>query len=103
MNLKLNYEGFETNLLYSEKHRCLYDVDGVQYLFRFENNYGASIIKHSGSYGHNDDLWELGVVKFYGDDKYDWNLNYETPITDDVIGWQTDEQIRDLLKRIKEL
>ena len=103
MNLKLNYEGFEENLMNTEKHRCLYDVDGIQYLFRFDNNYGASVIKHSGSYGYKEDLWELAVIKFYGDGIHDWNLNYETPITDDVIGWQTDEGIRNLLQQIKEL
>ena len=98
MNLKLNHEGFETNVLYTDNH-----MDGIQYVFRFENDYGASVIKNNGSYGHNDDLWELAVLKFYGPDECQWDLNYETPITDDVIGWQTDEQIRDLLKRIKEL
>lgn len=31
------------------------------------------------------------------------SLNYETPITEDVEGNLTDEDVRDLLKRIKEL
>ena len=97
MNLILNYEGFETYLV---KRRPLHD--GIQYIFRFENDYGASVVKHFGSYGHEDDLWELAVIKFDAETG-EWNLTYDTEITDDVIGCQTDEEIRDLLKRIKEL
>ena len=97
MNLILNHEGFETYLV---ERSSLYD--GIQYMFRFENNYGASVVKHFGSYGHEDDLWELAVIKFDAETG-EWNLTYGTEITDDVLGCQTDEEIRDLLKRIKEL
>ena len=97
MNLILNHEGFETYLV---KRSSLYD--GIQYMFRFENNYGASVVKHFGSYGHEYDLWELAVIKFDAETG-EWNLTYDTEITDDVLGCQTDEEIRDLLKRIKEL
>ena len=98
MNLTLNYEGFEENL-----HERLDLFGGVQYLFKFENRYGASVIKHNGSYGHGRDLWELAVIKFNSDSGDDWDLNYDTPITDDVEGWLTDEDVRNLLQRIKEL
>lgn len=95
MNLDLNHEGFENNL-HVKRDRD----DGVQYLFKFENGYGASVIKHHGSYGHNEDLWELAVIKFEDDNYY---LNYDTPVTDDVLGWLTDEDVGKLLKRIKDL
>ena len=96
MNLQLNYEGFEANLV---KKELL--LDGVHYVFKFENRYGASIIKHSGSYGSRKDLWELAVIKFENDE--DWDICYDTPITSDVIGWQKDEEIRNLLEHIKAL
>lgn len=96
MTLKLNYEGFENNLICSENI-----WDGIQYVFKFENRYGASVVKHSGSYGHSRDLWELAVIKFIYEDR--WDLNYDTEITDDVIGYLTDENVRELLKRISEL
>lgn len=98
MRLSLNYEGFE-RFLKSETYLC--GCGGVQYIFKFENDYGASIIKLRGSYGYEKDLWELAVIKFEEDGK--WHLNYETPITEDVEGNLTDEDVRDLLKRIKEL
>lgn len=104
MNFNLNYEGFEDYLL---KRTDLSDFrKGVHYLFKFPNNRGASVIKHTSSYGssygYSEDLWELGVIIF-GTDNDIWHLDYETEITNDVIGSLTDEDVRELLKRIKEL
>ena len=100
MNFNLNYEGFEDYLL---KRTVLDDHrKGVQYMFKFPNRYGASVIKHTWSYGYEGDLWELGVIRFGTDDNV-WGLVYDTEITDDVIGFLTDDDVRDLLKRIKEL
>lgn len=106
MNLNLNYEGFEKFLLKrisrdTELMGYVGIQEGVQYIFKFDNGFGASVIKRWSSYGHEDDLWELGVITF---DRYDeWELTYDTPITGDVIGYRTDEEIRNLLKEIKEL
>lgn len=96
MNLNLNHEGFENNLI--KRVECF---GGVQYLFKFENNFGASVIKHNGSYGHYNDLWELAVIRFYRNDE--WNLTYDTDITDDVIGYLSDERVQELLTEISKL
>lgn len=85
--------------------------EGVQIQYRFPNGYGASVIRFKiniasseswvgGSYGSEDDLWELAVIKWDGDG---YALNYDTPITDDVLGHLTDEQVQDTLKQIMEL
>lgn len=100
MNLLLNYEGFEQWLIAREVNDVL---GGVQYIFRFENNYGASVVKHICSYGHEQDLWELAVILFDGEGDSDFNLCYDTPISEDVEGWLNDENVRNLLKEIKEL
>ena len=97
MNYKLNYEGFEKFLISDEPDSVL---QGAHYVFKFDNGYGASVIKHIGSFGYQDDLWELAVIMFDGDD---WDLCYTTEISNDVIGWQTDEDIRVLLERIQSL
>lgn len=97
MNLFLNHEGFESYLVKRDRL-----FEGVQYVFRFENDYGASVIKHFGSYGHRLDLWELAVIKF-DDESGDWDLTYTTPITNDVEGYLTDDEVRILLGRIREL
>jgi len=55
--------------------------------FKADNGYGASIVQHSFSYGHEEGLWELAVL-----DK-DGKLDYTTPITADVLGYLTEEKL----------
>lgn len=98
-NLNLNYDGFENYLV--EKAPLF---DGIQYLFKFDNGYGGSVIKHYGSYGSNEDLWELAVVKYTNPDSVDqFELVYDTDITDDVKGYLTDYDVVDLLSQIRDL
>jgi hypothetical protein len=69
---------------------------GVQKIYEFDNGYGASVIRHQGSYGFSKGLWELAVLH-YGD------LCYHTHITDDVIGHLTETEVDKYLKQIEEL
>lgn len=69
---------------------------GVQYIFEFENEYGASVIKRPGSYGYDKDLWELAVL-------YRDALTFTTPITDDVLGYLSTDDVRKALIKIKEM
>ena len=71
--------------------------NGIQKIYQFENGQGASVVKHDGSYGNKAGLWELAVLDAEG------NLDYNTRITGDVIGHQTEEQIQVLLTEISEL
>lgn len=68
---------------------------GVQARIDFDNNYGISVVKFEGSYGYPD-LWEVAVL-------YKGALTYSTSITDDVLGWQTDEDVTKVLKQVQEL
>ena len=75
-----------------------YDIlNGVGYAYQFENGYGASVVKHDGSYGGKQGLYEIAVLDSTGD------LCYSTPITDDVIGHATEDKVLDTLHRIKSL
>jgi len=38
-----------------------------------DNGYGVSVIKYEGSYGYEQDLWEIATI-------YKGQLNYNTPI-----------------------
>lgn len=58
-------------------------LTGEQHVYRFDNGYGASVIRGPYSYGGESGLFELGVITFDGDQ---WSLTYETPITSDVLG-----------------
>ena len=71
--------------------------NGIQRLYQFDNGYGASVVCHDGSYGNRQGLWELAVLDAVG------NCIYYTPITDDVLGWLTDEEVEIKLKEISEL
>jgi hypothetical protein len=70
---------------------------GMQVVFQFDNGYGLSVVSHAFSYGNDDELFEIGVLKFHPDGTYD--LTYETPIYGDVLGHQSKE---DLLKVIEQ-
>lgn len=96
VNLNLNCEGFEKYLV-GKKDWTMLNTPGIQYQFEFDNEFGASVIKHYGSYGYDADLWELAVYDRDGD------LCYSTPITDDVLGYLTDEEVRETLRQIQEL
>lgn len=82
-------------------------IDGVNHQFRFENNYGASVVKRFGSYGYEQDLFELAVLCFDTDDKNGADvygqLCYDTLITDGVIGYLTNDKVLELLEKIKNL
>lgn len=74
------------------------------YRTKYANGYGASIVKHPGTYGFEDDLWELAVIKYDRSSDYiDWNLNYDTPITNDVVGNLTEDDVVQICERIKML
>ena len=71
--------------------------NGVGYVYEFENGYGASVVSHDVSYGGDRGLYEIAVLDSTGD------LCYSTPITDDVIGYATEDKVLDTLHRIRML
>jgi hypothetical protein len=71
-----------------------------QILFKFPNEYGASVIQGEHSYGGNRGLFEIAVIKFTGED---WNITYDTPITEDVIGYLESNEVVEILKQIFDL
>lgn len=64
--------------------------------YTFKNGYGASVISHG--YGSESGLLELAVI-----DARSGRIVYDTPITDDVVGWLKPEDVRELLDRIEAL
>lgn len=76
---------------------------GIQRIYRFDNGYGASVIRFDGSYGYEDGLWELAVIQFKDDSMSKFDLVYDTPITSDVLGRLTEEEVEHVLKEIEAL
>lgn len=76
---------------------------GEQTVFRFDNGLGASVVQHEFSYGGDRGEFELAVVEFFGDESTDYAITYDTPITDDVCGYLSNDVVFDLLSDIRSL
>ncbi len=92
---------------------------GTQRIYRFPNGYGASVVRLKlglvdspagdfyGSYTNNEEEWELAVVRFTDDVRQEegllFTLDYSTPITDDTIGYLSEDEVEEILQQIKAL
>jgi hypothetical protein len=62
----------------------------------FDNGYGISVAEHPYAYGGR----EVAVIhKIDGD----WTLCYCTPVTDDVIGWCTEDAVEEIAAAVAAL
>lgn len=103
---ELRFEGLGQYVIAARPH--LLASDGSQVIWQFPNGYGASVIRWMddhrgpviGSYGAEDGLFELAVLKFDGTT---FGLTYDTPITSDVLGWLSPERVAAVLVKIKNL
>lgn len=74
---------------------------GVQAKIFFDNGYGASVV--GGAYGlYGDGVNTFEVAVLYGNAD-EWDLTYNTPITNDVMGNLTKSEIQGTLNKIKDL
>ena len=71
--------------------------NGVRSHTKFENGYGISVVRHSYSYGGSSGLYEIAVLGKDGD------ITYNTPITNDVIGYLTPKEVTEIMIKIQEL
>jgi hypothetical protein len=83
---KFNDLVFETHSLGGKKARI-----------SFDNGYGASVICNSMSYGGPEGLYELAVLNHNG------HIIYDTPITNDVLGWLSPNQVSETMLKIQSL
>ena len=83
-----------------------YPDTGVAAKHFFPNGYGISVVRFTnpfgfgGSYGVEQGLYEAAVLKGVEEN---WSICYDTPITDDVLGHLTEEQVEVLLYEIENL
>lgn len=71
----------------------------------FENGYGVSVVRDVYTYGGKEGLFELAVTAHEKDEegKTVTHICYDTPITDDVIGYLTEEQVKEITEQVKAL
>ena len=72
-------------------------IGGVQARITFDNGYGASVVKTPYSYGGDRGLYELAVLNTDG------HLTYDTPVTNDVIGYLRDIDVTEVMEKIQQL
>lgn len=78
------------------------DRKGIRYKICFPKvGYGASVIKLPGSYGYENDLWELALLS-NRNGTGDWHLEYTELVNNDVLGNLTDNEVNKVLKFISE-
>lgn len=81
----------------------------------FPNGYGISVVRFRlpsglcvggllvdgyGSYTSNENEWEVAIWRNIGQE---WQIAYDTPIADDVIGHLDAEGVSDVMKKIQKL
>jgi hypothetical protein len=69
---------------------------GIVSRTQFDNGYEASVVKSDYTYGGKNGLYELALFK-------DGEICYDTPITDDVIGYLRPEDVTDVMAKIQQL
>jgi hypothetical protein len=69
---------------------------GIVSRTQFDNGYEVSVVKSPHSYGGDKGLYELAIFK-------DGEICYDTPITDDVIGYLRPEDVTDVMERVEKL
>lgn len=74
-----------------------------QWLHRFANGYGASVVRGWLTYGGEAGLYELAVARWTGPDEDDWVIDYDTSVTPDVLGYLTEADVDRLLAEIEAL
>ena len=82
--------------------------EGLHGRIFFDNGYGLSVVRFSNPFGRggymsrtsNEDQWEVAVL--FGNEK-EWELTYNTPITNDVIGYLSSDEVTEIMKKVQEL
>lgn len=73
-----------------------YSPTGQRARIYFRNGYGASVLFGRDFYSDGITTYELAVLK-------DGDICYDTPITDDVLGYLTEKEVTETLIKIQNL
>ena len=76
-----------------EKHPTRF---GKHAIMEFKNGYGVSVVFGNNWYSNGIDTYEIAILK-------DGRLTYNTHITDDVLGYQTKQEVSEIMKQAQEL
>jgi hypothetical protein len=69
---------------------------GIVSRTKLDNGYEVSVVQSQYTYGGDKGLFELAVFK-------DGEICYDTPITNDVIGYLRPEDVTDVMEKLQKL
>ena len=69
---------------------------GIVSRTKLDNGYEVSVVQSPQSYGGDIGLYELAIFK-------DGEICYDTPITNDVLGYLRPEDVMDVIAKIEKL
>lgn len=72
-------------------------LSGVHAVKMFDNGYGVSVLLGSMFYSNGHTTYEVAILNSDG------SIAYDTPITDDVLGHRTIEEVDDIMRQVQEL
>ena len=75
---------------------------GICMLFKFPNNYGATVIRHDKSFGGKAGLFELLALEFESDN-HSLKIDQNSVLWDNAIGCLFWEEVIEILEDIKNL
>lgn len=87
------------DLQFNVKRGALSD-DDLQAVMFFDNGRGVSVIRGPFSYGGDQGLYELAVLKVT---EGGWELDYSTSITNDVEGYLNPHDVTRLMQEVQSL
>ena len=65
-------------------------------VMEFENGYGVSVIFGDIFYSNGIDTYEVAILK-------NGYLCYDTYITDDILGYQDEDEVTEIMRKVQEL
>lgn len=83
-----------SDLVFEAHHSASFGGQAAKHTF--PNGYTASVITGGHRYSNNEEPYEIAVMQ--GGD-----LCYDTPVTEDVLGYLTEEAANDILQQIANL
>lgn len=83
---------------YLKVHISLYEErkDAKQAILKFDNGYSVSVVLGSIFYSNGNDTYEVAVM-------HNGCICYDTPVTSNVIPYQSADEVTEIMKEIQEL
>lgn len=69
---------------------------GTHAIMEFNNGYGVSVVSGTLFYSNGIDTYEVAIL-------HNGHITYSTDITADVLGWQTECQVSEIMRRVQKL